>query len=147
MFTTAVNGRWRILTPYALHPRLLPLPVLQAANHRQVALYKAGFTLVTDHRVDLVAVPPLPECGGVFHLGRGAAKGWWGWEERRGVSVRREAARWRQRLRAAQRPLTGTSLACERQVVVAGHVVPLAVFMPDHHHAVLPRVKVIVRLV
>lgn len=38
-------------------------------------------------------------------------------------------------------------LAGERQVVVAGHVVPLAVLVPDHHHAVFSRVEVVIRLV
>lgn len=38
-------------------------------------------------------------------------------------------------------------LAGERQVVVAGHVVPLAVLVPDHHHAVFFRVEVVIWLV
>lgn len=38
-------------------------------------------------------------------------------------------------------------LAGERQVVVAGHVVPLAVLVPDHHHTVFFRVEVVIWLV
>lgn len=42
---------------------------------------------------------------------------------------------------------TGSLFASECQVVVAGHVVPLAVLVPYHHHAVLPRLEEAVRLV
>lgn len=42
---------------------------------------------------------------------------------------------------------TGSSLADEGKVVVAGHIVPLSTLMPDHNHAVLPRVEVVVWLV
>lgn len=52
---------------------------------------------------------------------------------------------WRQMLRLNQH--TWAFLAGKWQVVVAGHVVPLAVLMPDHHHTVFSRVEVIVRLV
>lgn len=42
---------------------------------------------------------------------------------------------------------TWAFLAGEWQVVVAGHVVPLAALVPDHHHTVLSRVEIIIWLV
>ena len=38
-------------------------------------------------------------------------------------------------------------LAGEAQVIVAGDVVPLAVLVPDHHHAVFPRLEEAIWLV
>lgn len=35
--------------------------------------------------------------------------------------------------------LTCAFLAGEGEMVVAGHVIPLAVLVPDHHHTVLSR--------
>lgn len=43
--------------------------------------------------------------------------------------------------------LTRPTLAGEGQVVVAGNIVPLAVLVPDHHHTVLSRIEVVIRLV
>ena len=45
-----------------------------------------------------------------------------------------------------ERP-TCALLAGEGEVVVTGHVVPLAVLVPDHHHTVLPQLEEGVRLV
>jgi len=42
---------------------------------------------------------------------------------------------------------TRSRLAGEGKVVVAGHVVPLPALVPDHHHAVLLGVEVVIRLV
>lgn len=42
---------------------------------------------------------------------------------------------------------TGAFLADVGQVVVAGHVIPLAVLMGNGHHAVLPACKEVIRLV
>ena len=47
----------------------------------------------------------------------------------------------------AARGVTCAFLAGEGEVVVAGDVVPLAVLVPDHHHAVLPRGEEAVGLV
>lgn len=44
-------------------------------------------------------------------------------------------------------PLTCAFLADVGQVVVAGHIVPFAVLMGDHHHTVLSTRKEIIRLV
>lgn len=43
--------------------------------------------------------------------------------------------------------LTWAFFAGKWQMVVTGHVVPLAPFMPDHHHTVFSRAKVIIWLV
>lgn len=43
--------------------------------------------------------------------------------------------------------LTCAFLAGEGEMVVAGHVIPLAVLVPDHHHTVLSRLEETVWLV
>lgn len=43
--------------------------------------------------------------------------------------------------------LTRALFTCEGQLVIAWDIVPLALLMPDHHHAVLPSGKEVVRLV
>lgn len=50
-------------------------------------------------------------------------------------------------LAGAQQEFTCSLLARERQVIVAGDVVPFALLMPDHHNAVLARGEEVVRLV
>lgn len=42
---------------------------------------------------------------------------------------------------------TGSSLAGEGKVVVTGHVIPLSALKPDHHHAVLPGIEIVIWLV
>lgn len=48
---------------------------------------------------------------------------------------------------AAGWPLTCALFTREGQVVIAGHVVPLSLLVPDHHHAVLSADEEVVRLV
>lgn len=43
--------------------------------------------------------------------------------------------------------LTCALFTREGQLVIAGNVIPLALLMPDHHHAVLPSGKEVVWLV
>lgn len=43
-------------------------------------------------------------------------------------------------------PLTCALFTRERQEVIAGDVIPLSLFMPDHHHAVLSSSEEVVRL-
>ena len=44
-------------------------------------------------------------------------------------------------------PLTCALFTGEGQLVIAWDIVPLALLMPDHHHAVLPTREEIVRLI
>lgn len=44
-------------------------------------------------------------------------------------------------------PLTCALFTGEGQLVIAWDIIPLALLMPDHHHAVLPSGKEVVRLV
>lgn len=47
----------------------------------------------------------------------------------------------------SQAQLTCALFTCERQLVIARNVIPLALLVPDHHHAVFSGGEEVVRLV
>lgn len=143
-----LKRQW-LLTAHAGDPRCVPLAASAAADGRRVPLDEAWFAVVAEQGVDLVArLHGAKHAGILDHWGLSA----WNWQGNKEKTtiyfsvhgwillfyINKTAVSWRP---------TGSLFASECQVVVAGHVVPLAILVPYHHHAVLPRLEEAIRLV
>ena len=138
-----------VLTDSTLNLRFLPLSVGLAVYHRGVSLSEARVALVADDGVDRVVLLPIPIHAGVLNFWRCATQ-YCVTESQLSYTYsplyfsmtkpKKVGALFCQccHTELHQAMHTWAFFAGERQVVVAGHVVPLALLMPDHHHTVLP---------
>lgn len=143
---------WQLrLTAHAGHPWCVPLAAGAAANGGRVPLDEAWFAVVAEQGVDLVAgLHGAKQAGILDHRGL-STRNWEGNKEKNTVYFCVPLCfvfltQFYKNIAVPWRP-TGSLFASECQVVIAGHVVPLAVLVPYHHHAVLPWLEEAVWLV